>query len=326
MQYDIRQEAGEAFAGLGRLIEEMAPVVTPHVEAVTALPLPKTVTIRIVTVPEWMRLWEQNDERLLASEVDALSPTREEIKQARAFLLARREAHRGRAVGAQTACYDEDASLVVLADNLLEAGHFTGGRWDAAYVKRMLAHELTHVGQDTAGGRRYWLLTQTPFPQLRQHAGCNWTFAGEGHAVWAEGLITGRLGGEPQAPSRRAHGRTPSSRWSGDEMPIHVLDHLRAAGATGPLGSAENRQTVRWYAESGRAVGEVIALCGLRAINRIWTEHHLLPTWAEERDHVAWQRRLMGLSPRTNGPGDFAAGLIPGAGTRSVVVAPPGRP
>jgi hypothetical protein len=326
MQYDIRQEAGEEFAGLGRLIEEMTPEITPLVEEVTALPLPKTITIRIVTVPEWMRLWADHDERLLAAEVEALSLTYEEAEQGRAFLTAKREAHRGMAVGAQTVRYDEYASVIVLADNLLTAGHFKGGTWNTDYLRTVIAHELTHVGQDTAGGEGYRLLTTTPFPQLRQHAGRAWTFACEGHAVWADELVNTRMGRDPRTPIRPAHGSVPAARWSGGAMRPEVLDHIRAAGSTGALGSAQNRKTLRWYADSGRKVREVITACGLQAVNRIWTQHDLLPTAAEEHDPLAWQRRLTGLPPRIDGLGDFAAGLIPGAGTRSFVIKPPGRP
>jgi hypothetical protein len=302
MQYDIRQLAGSAEpAALGQLIEEMAPKIAPHVSAVTALPLPERLTIRIVTVPEWMRLWAREDERLLAAEVEALSPPREEIEHARAVLLARREAHSRMAVGAQTVRYgQEESSLVVLADNLL-LSQFRDGAWSVDYVRRMLAHELAHVGQYTAGGEQYRRLTSTPFLAQRQFANRGWSFAAEGYAVWAAGLVTARTGSAATAPDRPAHEAVPSSGWS----------------------TAQARRMDEWYADAGRAVSEVIALCGLRTVNRIWTHHDLLPTAAEERDHVAWQRRLLGAPP--GGRGQFAAGAVPG-GTQTFVVTMPDRP
>lgn len=293
MQYDIRQLAGSAeAAALGQLIEEMTPKIAPHVSAVTALPLPERLTIRIVTVPEWMRLWAQEDERLLAAEVEALSPPREEIEHARAVLLACREAHSRMAVGAQTVRYGQEASsLVVLADNL-RLTQFRDGAWSTDYVRRMLAHELAHVGQYTAGGAGYRLVTGTPFLGRRQHSDRAWSFAAEGYAVWAERLVTARMGGTGQAPDRPDDVGIPGSGWS----------------------SAQRRRMDRWYADAGQAVGEVIALCGLRAVNRIWTQFDLLPTTAEERDHVAWQRRLLGPQG-SRGPG----------GTRTFVVTMPDR-
>jgi hypothetical protein len=326
MQYDIRHEAGEEFAALGRQIEDMTPEIAPHVEKVTALPLPSTVTIRIVTVPEWMRLWALHDERFLASEVEALSPTPHEVEQARAHLLLVREQHRTRAIGAQTVTYDGYASVVVLADNLREAGSIKS----STYLCNLIAHELTHVGQRTAGGEGYRLLTSTPFPQRRQLTGRAWPFVAEGYAVWAQEEVISRIHGDGQQPrSRPGQARAHSSRWRSGELSVHVMDHVMAAGATSAIGSAQSRKTLRWYAESGGAIGEVIASCGVEAVNRIWTRHDLLPTQAEEHDPLAWQRRLMGLPPATRGPGDFAAGILPGGGTRSVVVPPtpgPGRP
>jgi hypothetical protein len=291
MQYDIRQLADSAeAAALGRLVEEMAPKIAPHVSAVTALPLPQTLTIRIATVPEWMRLWAREDEQLLAAEVEALSPPEEEVHHARAVQLARREAHSRMAVGAQTVRYaKEEASMVVLADNL-RLTQFRDGTWSRDYVRRMLAHELAHVGQYTAGGEGYRLVTGTPFLGRRQHAGRSWPFAAEGFAVWAARLVIARMGGDGKTADRPAHEAVPPSGWS----------------------SAQNRRMERWYADAGQAVGEVIALCGLRAVNRIWTQLSLLPTAAEERDHVAWQRRLLGVPP--------------GDRTRSFVVSMPDRP
>jgi hypothetical protein len=301
MQYDIRQLADSAdAAALGRLVEEMAPKVAPHVQAVTALPLPETLTIRIVTVPEWMRLWAEQDERLLAAEVAALSPPEEEVQHARAVLLARRDAHSRMAVGAQTVRYaQEEASIVLLADSL-RLRRFRDGAWSTDYVRRMLAHELAHVGQYTAGGEEYRLATGTPFLGRRQYADRSWSFAAEGYAVWAARLVTARTGGAGSAPESPEHDVVPSPGWS----------------------SAQNRRMERWYADAGKAVGEVIALCGLRTVNRIWTHHDLLPTAAEERHHVAWQRRLLGPPP--GGRGEFAPG-VPG-GTRSFVVTMPDRP
>jgi hypothetical protein len=325
MQYDIRHQAGPQFDALAHRLEELAPEVVPHVQEVTALPLPETITIRLVTVPEWMRLWAQHDEQVLAAEVEALSLTYEEAEQGRSFLRTTREAHRTMGVGGQTVTYDGYASLVVLADSLLEAGHLKGGAWDTPYLRKLIAHELTHVGQHTAGGEVYRLVTHTPFPQLRQHADRNWPFACEGHAVWADELISARFGDDSEGSRPPVHGRVPDGRWSSDTMPAEVLDHIKAVGANGVVGSARFRKNLRWYADSGRAVGEVIAACGVHAINRIWTEPELLPTYAEERDPLAWQRRLMGLPPNTNGPGDFAAGLLPWGGTRSVAITTPGR-
>jgi hypothetical protein len=300
MQYDIRQLADSAeAAALGRLVEEMTPKIAPHVSAVTALPLPETLTIRIMTVPEWMRLWAREDEQLLASETELLSPPPEEIEHARAVLLARREAHSRMAVGAQTVRYDqEEASIVVLADNL-RTRRFRDGAWSTGYVRQVLAHELAHVCQYTAGGEGYRLVTRTPFLGRRQYADRSWSFAAEGYAVWAAGLVTARMNGAGPAPHRPEHDVVPPPGWS----------------------SAQNRHMERWYADAGKAVGEVIALCGLRTVNRIWTHHDLLPTAAEERHHVAWQRRLLG-PPR--GRGEFAPG-VPG-GTRSFVVTMPDRP
>jgi hypothetical protein len=274
-------------AALGQLIEEMAPKIAPHVSAVTALPLPETLTIRIVTVPEWMRLWEQEDEQLLAAEVAALSPPEEEVQHARAVLLARRDAHSRMAAGAQTVRYAQaEASIVVLADNL-RLRRLRDGIWSTEYVRRMLAHELAHVGQYTAGGEGYRLVRGTPFLGRRQHADRAWCFAEEGYAVWAEELVTARTGGSRQAPEDDG---VLSARWS----------------------SAQRQRMDRWYADAGQAVGEVIALCGLRTVNRIWTQPSLMPTTAEERDHVAWQRRLLGIPP--------------GDRTRSFVVTMPDRP
>jgi hypothetical protein len=325
MQYNIRQQApGAEAAALGRLIEELAPEIAPHVRAVTALPLPQTITIRIVTVPEWMRLWEQHDERLLASEIEALSPTAKEIKQAEGFLLAKREAHRRMAVGAQTVRYDKEASVVVLADNL-RVRRFTGGAWDTSFVRRLLAHELTHVGQQTAGGEGYQVLTATPFLRRRELSGRAWPFAAEGHAVWAEGLVTARMVGAGQPPSRPEDDGVPSSRWSGGQMATDLLDHVQSVGANGAVGSAQHRKTERWYADCERAVSAVIDACGLEAVNRIWTRPDLLPTVAEERDPLAWQRRLVGVPPGGRGAGDFAAGVISGAGSRTFVVTLPDR-
>lgn len=302
MHYDIRQLAGSAeAAALGPLVEEMAPKIAPHVSAVTALPLPERLTIRIVTVPEWMRLWAREDERLLAAEVEALSPPPEEIEHARAVLLARREAHSRMAAGAQTVRYgQEEPSLLVLADNL-RLTQFRDGAWSTDYVRRMLAHELAHVGQYTAGGEEYRLLTATPFLGRRRHADRSWPFAAEGYAVWAAELVTARTGGTGRAPDRPDDDGVPGSGWS----------------------SAQHRRMKRWYADAGQAVGEVIALCGLRTVNRIWTHHDLLPTAAEERNHVAWQRRLLGPPP--GGRSDFAAGAVRG-GTRTFVVTMPDRP
>jgi hypothetical protein len=281
MQYDIRQEAGEKYAALGQLIEEMAPKIAPFVGEVTALPLPETLTIRIATVPGWMRLWTQEDERLLTSEIEALSPPREEIEHARAVQLARREAHSRMAVGAQTVRYgQEESSLVVLADNL-RLTQFRDGAWSVNYVRRMLGHELAHVCQYTAGGEEYRLLTATPFLGRRQFADRSWPFTAEGYAVWAEGLVTTRMGGTGQAPERPDGDAVPASGWS----------------------TAQNRRMDEWYADAGSAVSEVIALCGLQAVNRIWTQHDMLPTAAEERDHAAWQRRLLGAPQGSRGPG-----------------------
>ncbi|NUS17021.1 MAG: hypothetical protein HOY69_37440 [Streptomyces sp.] len=329
MHYDIRHEAGQEFAELERRIEELTPEIAPHVPEVTALPMPDRLIIRIVRVPQWMDLWERYDEQLLASEIAELVPTASEIEQARAAKAHVREYHRGAAIGAQTVSYyDEQPSVVVLADNLRTAGHVKVNGVNTDYVRNMLAHELTHVGQLTAGGTPYRLLVHTPFGSRRPFTERDWFFAGEGYAVWAERQIASQIHGAAKSDKSLTSpsARPGSSRWSGSNIQTEVLDHIVSAAAAGAVGGVDHRRTVRRYRAAGRAMEEVIGACGVQAVNRMWTRHDLLPTDAEEHDYVAWQRRLMGLAPQIHhGPGDFAAGVIPGVGTRSVAVRTPGR-
>lgn len=277
MQCTVRQEAGRAFAPLAERLTVIAAETAPLVEAVTRLPLPDPVIIRTVTARRWLKdHWRSARRRYLTEAATLPGVTTSLNRAAGARLLSARKARRALwpTIGGQAVQFKPGRpEMVVLPQALQHAARLD----DTPFLYRIVAHELTHLAQYAASMGAVWEAQDTFFPSLRGIADRDYGFLLEGHAVWADQLITAQIFG---APVPTTAGISPGASTT-----------FRKVSA-----SAQSKTFQGGYGPAARAVTDLIDTAGLDAFNQVWTRPDLVPTCTETDTPQLWQRRFAPLA------------------------------
>jgi hypothetical protein len=285
VQLVVHHEAGPAFAPLAGQLRTIAETVAPLVEAATGLQLPDLVVIRTMTAKRWLTAHRRSGKRRLRSEVKELRGrvTVEERAAARAQRVRNQTGRRSMwpQIGAQAVEFTPGRpELVILPEALQHGGRLD----DLPVLHKVVAHELTHLAQYTAGAGATWAAQDTFFPGSRGVAGRDYTLLVEGHAYRADRIVTGQLFGRPVETTEISPAASPVYR---------------------RLVSPERRaETAVAVDRTVTAVSTVIDGVGLAAFNGVWITPDLVPMRHEtETDRIdAWRARFSaGMPPSEAG-------------------------
>ncbi|MGW1234689.1 hypothetical protein [Streptomyces californicus] len=242
--------------------------VGPLVKPTTSLDLPKLVSFRIVPVETWQSEQAAETARLLR-EYREVKPfwTRPGIALLGTAMLRtfrRISADMGgvMVMGATQPGPGADESQTLLVPEALE---HTGVLSDPEYLTQMIVHELVHHAQNRASRHRADWAAHTPKVLLR---GSGVSFLEEGHARWADQIITRDLfGAVVDADSAPKSDR-----------------HKEVAGRKE---IARLKPKVSPYTVGRALVASAIDTVGAQKLNAVWSNALLLPNKDEVADAVA---------------------------------------
>ncbi|WP_181801452.1 hypothetical protein [Streptomyces shenzhenensis] len=268
----VRNETRRRYNALAARIEAIADETLPLVESVTGLPLPDPVTFRLVSRRAWLRAHLKHAERQIRTEARELKVTR--VEKTRAMVAAldkgKARAREWILIGAQCVEFTPGQPEVVIMPQAL----WEGGRLnDERFLYRTLAHEPTHLAQYAASQGQVWADQDTYFPHLRGTAEHDYDFLVEGHAYWADQVITTKLLGEPE-PTAGA---------------IPQAGSLKFRAMNEAAQSQASRGRVKEACES---VGQIIDEYGLDTFNRVWATTELVPLKSETKTPELWRGRF----------------------------------
>ncbi|MDQ0810209.1 hypothetical protein QFZ63_001923 [Streptomyces sp. B3I7] len=269
MQYIVRQEAGPDYAALGGRLERIAAETAPLVTAVTGLPLPDSIVIRTMTLPDWKRAHRHSSKQQLVVEALQLGATnRTKAKMHRLARLMGMRMLWPTILGQAVAFEPGRPELVIVPEALRHAGRLD----DDPVLYKLLGHEMTHLAQDAASDGAMWAAQDSYFPNLRGTADRDHHFLLEGHAYWADQRITAKTFGEPVSTDE------PSPHASARYLKLFTSP-LRT-----PVVELQRRAT--------DSVAQIIDAEGLDAFNRVWTTPALVPLKSETTTPEQWRRRF----------------------------------
>ncbi|MFE7072582.1 zinc-dependent metalloprotease [Streptomyces sp. NPDC057620] len=243
--------------------------VAPLVAEITDLPLPATVRFRLLAPKAWreeVRLYQQ---RTLAKEIGDLEPP--EIKAGRVIVKVA-----GftlplvwpLVLGSTQEAKDGQCETISTPATWRHAGVLAS---DPA-LHQVIAHELVHQVQREARSGAVWTSLFPHKHGLGRASRKSISYVLEGHADWADRMVTTRLFDTP-ADHRKAR---KSWRYRLHDNPL-----IRRLGPS--------REA---YELGGAMIERAVELHGTHTVNRVWEDVSLLPRRAEIADPDAWVRRL----------------------------------
>lgn len=288
---------------LRQMIEKAAETAAPHVEEITGLALPDTVTIRLTSRHGFVTDVMAEQRRALRRAIVELHLSVEESKGFQDLLTLREEDlwRRWMQVGASTIVElhgNREAPLILLLPDALH--HQGAGEHE---ITLFVANELCHVAEHHAGDGLISRAHTMACPDRLGTVGYS-HFVASGHGLWCAQNVTERLFGAPV-------GRDFTGGRESEEYKRYVREELlpeqerRARTAPDPLRAA----WLPWLSETsappcevyevGRKwVTTVVGFDGGRdQLNRVWSDLSLLPTAAEVLDVVAWWNRVNDQGP-----------------------------
>ncbi|WP_406150676.1 zinc-dependent metalloprotease [Streptomyces anulatus] len=249
---------------VGGILARVAPLVKPT----TGLDLPSLVAFRIVPVETWQSEQAAETARLLRA-YQELNPFWKRpgialLGTAMLRTFRRISADMGgvMVMGATQPGPGADESQTLLVPEALE---HTGVLSDPEYLTQVIVHELVHHAQNRASRHRAEWAAHTPKTLVR---GNGVSFLEEGHARWADQIITRDLFGA----AVDADSAPKSDR------------HKEVAGRKE---IARLKPKVSPYTVGRALVASAIDTVGTQELNAVWSNPLLLPNKDEVADTVA---------------------------------------
>ncbi|MFF4508982.1 hypothetical protein [Streptomyces sp. NPDC001401] len=268
----VRNNAGSRFDPLAERLTAIAEETLPLVEAVTELPLPDTVAIRLMSPRAWRKAHSRRAQRLVITEGRELGVSFADLRQVAGALKAERKGLRQiwPLIGAQSVLFTRgQPEIVVMPRALWEMGVLN----DEEFHYKTVAHEMVHLAQYAVTDGQVWAANDSLFPQFRGIADRDYGFLLEGHAYWADRQITAKLLG---APVQRS-GISPHA-----SLRYQALAKSRA-----------HKDSSGYVKRAEASVDSIVAEHGLTAFNRIWVDRtDLVPLRKETDEPTAWQARF----------------------------------
>ncbi|MBV6697306.1 zinc-dependent metalloprotease [Kitasatospora aureofaciens] len=275
----VEQQAGGRWDAMADEARGLVPELAGPVQDITGLDLGPEVHLRLVNPDDFALQHEAYVRRVREAVLagDALAAIADPVRRQKAEAALRTGAAVSAGTNRRISCvpsarmiqYGDGRSVVLLAPAQLPTGS----------LRAALAHMLTHQAQIRAGGpmpgvdavaallvHRAGGGTREDDPVL----GALW----EGHARWTTGRVLGR-----DAAGERLTG-----------LAGRLL--ARLPGVRAELDTHDRAETfVRYLVESS----------GTATVNRIWTDHTLIPTRRELTTPATWLTRT-GLEPQDRTP------------------------
>ncbi|MFE2595963.1 zinc-dependent metalloprotease [Streptomyces sp. NPDC057617] len=273
MTIEVRDET-DCHASLREQIEDIVIEVAPLVADVTGLSLPSRVVYRLITPTVWKHESIEAIWALLARDIAELSPSGARRTEAKTD------------VQVQTRLIPLVWPLVM--GQTIETGtgtqthlvpatlKHTGVLSDERFLCQVVVHELVRQMQHAAGANGW----RTFMPDLRGLADRAISHLIEGHARWADQLVTAKLFGTPVDA-----GLAP---WS---------DLYRKSSQHPEVKDMWEQRHIP-YRQGTQFVGAVVAVGGTDAVNRIWGDREMIPRTHEILDPGLWLQRYE-RSPHT---------------------------
>lgn len=267
---DVRNESGPAADELTIQIAGIAAQVVPVLESVTDLTVgPAVPVIRVVTPDTWVELHMAHVQRVVQHNTDELNLG---WLKAKIFRYALRVKSRHLQViwpivmGATVEAEDGTPHVLLVPEALEHCG------FEKPELMKTIAHELAHVLQHLTGDGAAFAAGMS----MRSQRGPNGLAVKhflEGHARWADLLVTTRLLGREV------------DEQSGRESETYWRTRAQAEKRGGGPPREVYRQGAKW-------VGAVVDQVGTDPLNRAWKDPSLIPTHAEILAPESWIARV----------------------------------
>ncbi len=299
MTVEVRDETGTNGA-LATTVTDTLTAAIPVIEKVTELPLPRC-TFRLVTPRVWRSEVRAYVRRSLQGAMDISPPTLEDARQAGRTQKRWRSKVRWRwpLMNGMTITTLDGVPETLICPRAL---HHTGLTKTFSGLPRFVIHEGVHQAQIHYSAGRVVPPRLSPRPDPTEDRMVD--ALAEGHADWAEILVTYHLSGQqfPQEETARTslhtpirqgllyarnrtavrweqarHGTTPPPPASRDELRAYLLRRSQPAHPVGP--------------EFMFVQETMPPSCG-DLWNFVWTNRDLVPTRAEFEDPPMWRQRV----------------------------------
>ncbi|MFE0130174.1 hypothetical protein ACFWY6_01030 [Streptomyces sp. NPDC059037] len=279
---DVRQET-EQHPEFAEQIERIAPRVIPVVEEVTGLLLGPRPVIRLLSPVAWVQAVVDHQARVNARDIAHFDMSDDEILQLDARLTALEAELRYIWMGAAGATIEDGNGIaqVLMAPEML---HHNG--YEEPELMKVLAHELTRVGQHRAGEGAAFHAQLTSVPHWWGLEQLRPSFFLSGHARWADTEVTTRLIGW-EVPVGSTGRETALCRRMHEEAVARYQGAADQNGAPRPPGPPQSA-----YDEGSQWVRTAVKEVGVTVLNRAWQDVTLMPTVAEIDNQRLWFQRI----------------------------------
>lgn len=274
---DVRHQAGRRYRAAAQQVQQAADAVAPLVEEVTGLRLPPRPVIRVARVTEMIHAHGQAQEHQLERDARELDLNGRTVAQLRSELTAQHRLYAAMWPLRSAQIIWNPAGIPEIWYPPKTAAHADRV---SDFVYQVMAHELTHLAQSTAGPLN--ILRTSHFRQLRGVANLALDEISEGHASWADREV-----------SRHFLGHVPN-----EDDPQDRSRPSRFYRRAASVFANQRATTLACYDRGEAFVTRVVEKTGSpQVLDHIWSHPQHAPTHQEITDPFTWLARATRRCP-----------------------------